>query len=380
MTTDQDRTLPCAPTQSGNTPKVGGGTPVAFLPPERRAYLGSPSIVVRGDGSYVVAHDVFGEDSTSSDTYLYLSNDGGDSWRQIAHAPDAFWSSLFMHRGSMYLLGASAQYGHLVVRRSDDGGETWTVPRGRDSGILRSDAPFHTAPVPLIEHDGRLWRTYEINTAADQGWGHFSAGVMSIPVSDDLLVADNWTLTPPTEVPAELRAQGCPTWLEGNIVEDPEGKLVNILRAHVLDRNRQFAVRLEVDSAHETLRVPSESALLPMPGGGSKFTIRFDRQSGCYFSLVNTAMYDASPTLGLLARNTLTLARSHNLENWDVVTVVAHHPDDRFHGFQYADWVIDGDDIVAAVRTASDVDGVNAHSYHDSNLITFHRITRFRDC
>lgn len=380
MTSVQHQAAPVAPTDTGSSTMVGGGIPVAHLPAVKRAYLGSPSIVVRGDGCYVVAHDVFGEDSSSSDSYLYLSEDGGGSWHQIAHVPDAFWSSLFMHQGSMYLLGATELYGNLVIRRSDDGGLTWTVPSDGESGILRSDAGFHTAPVPLIEHDGRLWRTYEINTALDQGWGHFSAGVMSIPISSDLLVADNWSLTVPIEVSDELRANGCPTWLEGNIVEDQHGKLVNILRAHVVDRERQFAVRLQVDSAHGALRLPAEDALLPMPGGGSKFTIRFDPQSRCYFSLVNTAMYDASPHRGLLARNTLTLARSRDLESWDVLSVVAHHPDDEFHGFQYADWVIDGDDIVAAVRTASEFDGAGAHSYHDSNLITFHRISRFREC
>jgi len=43
-------------------------------------------------------------------------------------------------------------------------------------------------------------------------------------------------------------------------------------------------------------------------------------------------------------------------------------------GFQYADWVFDGNDILAAVRTAYN----GAHNLHDSNMITFHRLQDFR--
>ena len=35
---------------------------------------------------------------------------------------NAFWSSLFVHRDAVYLLGTSQQYGSIVIRRSDDGG------------------------------------------------------------------------------------------------------------------------------------------------------------------------------------------------------------------------------------------------------------------
>jgi hypothetical protein len=48
------------------------------------------------------------------------------------------------------------------------------------------------------------------------------------------------------------------------------------------------------------------------------------------------------------------------------------------HGFQYVDWLIDGDDIIAACRAAYDDGMGGAHNYHDANYLTFHRIANFR--
>lgn len=44
-------------------------------------------------------------------------------------------------------------------------------------------------------------------------------------------------------------------------------------------------------------------------------------------------------------------------------------------GFQYADWLIDGDDMLVVSRTA----WTGAPNYHDANFITFHRVWSFRD-
>ena len=46
----------------------------------------------------------------------------------------------------------------------------------------------------------------------------------------------------------------------------------------------------------------------------------------------------------------------------------------RLIGFQYADWFIEGEDILCALRVAYD----GADTYHNSNRITFHRFRNFR--
>jgi len=44
-------------------------------------------------------------------------------------------------------------------------------------------------------------------------------------------------------------------------------------------------------------------------------------------------------------------------------------------GFQYVDWIFDGDDILFLSRTAIN----NAHNFHNANHLTYHKIERFRD-
>ena len=55
-----------------------------------------------------------------------------------------------------------------------------------------------------------------------------------------------------------------------------------------------------------------------------------------------------------------------------------YHPDTKHHGFQYADWLFDGDDIVFVSRTAFDDSEGGAADYHNANYLTFHRIENFR--
>ncbi|KAI3429841.1 hypothetical protein D9Q98_010153 [Chlorella vulgaris] len=116
-----------------------------------------------------------------------------------------------------------------------------------------------------------------------------------------------------------------------------------------------------------------------MPGGGNKFQVRFDPMSGRYLALTNPSIdrYGSNSD----ARNILVLAHSLNLIDWRIATTVLVPNDglpweqSLWHtGYHYADWIIDGQDMLAAIRTAYD----GANSYHNSNQITFKRIVNYR--
>lgn len=102
-----------------------------------------------------------------------------------------------MHRGALYLLGCSAHYGDIVIRRSDDGGRTWTDPLDEYSGLLflggkGYDPPnYHCAPVAVLDYQGRLWRAFEDNVRASWPDG-FQALVISALANSDLLKASSW--------------------------------------------------------------------------------------------------------------------------------------------------------------------------------------------
>ena len=77
-------------------------------------------------------------------------------------------------------------------------------------------------------------------------------------------------------------------------------------------------------------------------------------------------------------RNTLILVCSEDLYTWQKRAIILYNPERINHGFQYVDWLFEGDDIIAVSRTAF-ADGVGgANSAHNANYLTFHRIEDFR--
>ena len=112
--------------------------------------------------------------------------------------------------------------------------------------------------------------------------------------------------------------------------------------------------------------------------GPRSLTIRFDPQTRRYWTLADIVLdrYRSHDPGGV--RNTLALTTSSDLLEWEVRCILLHHPDVSKHGFQYVDWLFDGEDIIAVCRTAFDDGEGGAHSYHDANFLTFHRFANFR--
>jgi hypothetical protein len=355
------------------------GVVIDHQPASTRKYIGSPSIAILPDGSYVASHDIFGPGSRYSQSKVFGSRDGGKTWQHLSDIDGAFWNTLFVHRGSLYLMGASARYGNTVIRRSDDGGRTWTTPKDGTTGLLLADTGYHCAPQPVLVHAGRLWRAMEDKGAPGGGWGkHFRAFMMSAPVDADLLKADSWTISnrlarDPTWLDGKFGG-----WLEGNAVLAPDGRVVNILRVEYPTGGGKAAI-VNVSDDGRTVSIDPETGFVDLPGGCTKFTIRFDPVSKHYWTLSNYIPPQHRVQRPGATRNTLALVRSADLRNWEVRSIIAYHPDIKKHGFQYPDWQFEGDDIVAVSRTAYD-DGLGgAHNYHDANYLTFHRLSGFRD-
>jgi hypothetical protein len=358
------------------------GIVIAHRPASDGVYIGSPGIVILPDGVYLAKYDEFGPESTSDTaavTRIYESNDRGKTWREKTKLDGVFWATLFLHRVNLYLLGTNRGGGDMIIRKSTDSGKTWTQPRDAKSGLLRSDAKYHCAPVPVVEHNGRLWRAMEDLEGPGKGFGpQFRAFMASAPADSDLLDAANWTFSnslirDPRGL--ERRFNG---WLEGNAVVTPQGRIVNVLRTTIREIEGKAAV-IEISDDGKTASFDPVTGFVDLPGGAKKFTIRFDPVSKRYWSLVNPRLPPFRHISAGGVRNTLALASSADLRNWDLNCVLVYHPDPKTHGYQYVDWVFEGDDVVAVARTAHD-DGLGgAHNFHDANFLTFHRVEDFRD-
>jgi hypothetical protein len=285
---------------------------------------------------------------------------------------------VFFHAGALYLLGTTTEYGFTVIRRSMDGGKSWTTPTDAANGLLHGDGGYHCAPGPILRHRGRLWRAME-DAQGPGGWGvRFRSFMMSIPEDADPLQAENWINSNRLGRNPEWLEGRFGGWLEGNAVATPEGRVVNLLRVDFRE-NEEKAAWVEVSEDGRHVSFDPENDFFVFPGGCKKFTIRYDPTSNRYWSLANyvpPAYRQGKPER---TRNTLALISSADLRHWDVRQIVLHHPDAQHHGFQYSDWLFEGDDLIAVVRTAHD-DGLGgAHNQHDANFLTFHRIPRFRE-
>ncbi len=358
--------------------KVGPpGVVIAHSAASSQQYIGSPSIAVLSNGNLVVSHDLFGPGSSKAHTRVFGSANGGKSWEPLAGIEGQWWSTLFTHREALYLIGTSRENGFVVIRRSTDGGKTWTTPKDADTGLLLDDGKYHCAPVPVIEHNGRLWRAME-DTAGPGGWaGYFRAFMMSASAEADLLKAENWRFSNRLEGKKEWLGGKFGGWLEGNAVVAPDGGVVDVLRVDYRQEPEKAAV-VKISADGREAEFDPESGFMEFPGGCKKFTIRFDSVSKKYWALSNYVPPEQPAPSPDRVRNTLALVSSPDLRSWKVESILLRHPDAEKHGFQYVDWRFDGEDIIAASRTAYDDAPGGAHNQHDANYLTFHRIRKFR--
>ncbi len=344
-------------------------------------YIGSPSLTVLADGSYLAAHDEFGPKSayyTGAITRIFRSDDSGQNWKEISKITGALWSTLFMHKGDLYLMGVRREYSDLLIRRSTDGGVSWTDPKDEQHGLL-AKGKYHTAPVPVVEHDGRIWRCIE-DASGPGGWGKcFRAMAISAPVDADLLNAKSWALSNYVVRDATWLDGKFGGWLEGNVVVAPDGNIVDILRVDARPA-WSIAACVQISKDGKTATFDPKTGFIKLPGADKKFTIRHDDKTNLYWSLTNDILpQDAATVNSERTRNTLSLISSPDLKEWTTRCIVLHHKDWNTHAFQYIDWLIEGEDIIAVSRTAYDDGEGGAHSGHDANFITFHRFKNFRD-
>jgi iduronate 2-sulfatase len=372
--------VPASPAAT-NAPAPVPGTVITYTPKSSGLYIGSPSIAVLPNGDYLASHDLFGPKSDEYTGYptsvVHRSSDRGRSWREVSRIKGAFWSNLFVHRGAAYLMGTERHHGRIVIRRSTDGGITWTQPTDANSGLLTAEGQYHTAPVPMVEHNGRLWRGFEDAMGGTQWGKRYRAMMLSVPVDADLLKATNWTFSNYIGRDATWLEGKFNAWLEGNAVVDPNGNMVDILRVDTPGLPEMAAI-VQISKDGRTASFDPKAGFIEFPGGAKKFTIRPDSQ-GVYWSIITAPRpEDMGTRVPGAVRNRLVLARSTDLRHWEQRAVLLYHPNVSHHGFQYVDWLFEGDDIIAACRTAFDDAAGGANNNHDANYLTFHRIQGYR--
>jgi hypothetical protein len=195
------------------------------------------------------------------------------------------------------------------------------------------------------------------------------------------------------------RPMAAPGWLETNVVRfrdprhiwhDPAGRTFHLfMRAHTGSTNLAALARgVEDEQGDLTVGLaaaPSGAPLvyLPFPGGHLKFFILYDEPSALFWlaasqSTDSLARPDSVPpgrhSLPNGERHRLALHYSTNCLDWQLAGLVAvgDAPGQSRH---YASLAVSGEDLLVLSRSGD----AGARNAHDCNLITLHRVRRFRD-
>ena len=357
------------------------GTTVNYLHPDDGAYafsgnaLCSPSLLRHPDGYLLASMDVYKGKAPQNLTLIFRSDDDGETWHYVNELYPCFWGKLFMHKGILYMLACSTEYGDLLIGASRDGGNTFAAPTVllRGSCKCTSDG-VHKNPQNIVRHKGRIYETLEWGCWAN---GYHAVMVMSADENDDLLDPASWHFTEPVRYDPDWEgtAKGPSRGnIEGTLAVTPDGKLLNIMRYDMTQTESGYGLVLAYLVDTEQYDAPlTYSHAIKLDGNHSKFMIKRDGKTGKYYTIISRI----TSKEGMRNRNLLSLMESDDLENWTLTYDIIDktHLDPRNVGFQYVDFEIEGDDIIALVRTAYN----HAHNYHDANYSTFLKLKHFTE-
>jgi hypothetical protein len=317
-------------------------------------------------------------------TLIYKSDDDGKTWQYLCELFPCQWGELFCHKGKVYMLATTTEYGCLLIGCSEDDGETWSGPViiFGGSGNNAEGGP-HKGANPFFHYKGRIWSALEYGT-----WnkGYIDSGVISVSEDADPMVPENWACTgflrfDPNWKGASPAASGnglpggSRVFIEGNIVLAPDGTLYNMLRDNnhnPSDGSLGKAVFLKIDPDNpETM--PEFDRIIDFNGGAQKFVVDRDEKTGIYYTVVDRAV----TTAAYGQRNVLSFSVSKDLFHWNIVKDLLDYQDEAPEetGFQYTDQVRIGDNLYFFCRTAFN----HASSFHDGNCVTFHKVEGFKD-
>ena len=359
------------------------GSVVNYLHPEDEAYdfsgryLCSPSLVRHPDGYLLASMDLFKGAYPQNLTLIFRSDDNGESWHYVSELMPCFWGKMFIHKGELYMLSCSTEYGDLLIGKSTDGGKTFGAPTVllRGSNGKSHKYGIHKNPQNVMRYKGRIYETLEWGNWKETDYYH-AAMVMSCDENADLLDPENWHFSEPVKYdpawPGTVKGEAKGT-LEGTLCVAPDGNLYNVMRYAIVSGEPSFglvlAYRINTDDPDAPLEY---SHSIKFPGNNSKFMFKYDTLSGKYYSVVTRIDCEERRH----RRPLLSLMSSEDMENWTLVCDLldGRHLDIEKVGFQYADFEFEGDDIIFLCRTAWN----NARGFHDSNYSTFHTIKNFR--
>jgi hypothetical protein len=125
---------------------------------------------------------------------------------------------------------------------------TRTVHEPYGSDLLTEEAGYHTAPVPVAFHAGRVWKACEFAPGGDRST--WRTHLLSAPEDADLLNRSNRVFSD------QIDSWPSWQWIEGNAVAAPGGDVVILSRANDMDNMSPWGADREMPTwGEETVAV-----------------------------------------------------------------------------------------------------------------------------
>ncbi len=381
-------------------------------------YPMSPYVTTLESGRIIATYDLNGEGvqeripfgyeerpkwDTTHDTMVAYSDDDGKTWKYSLECPGLF-ARAFEDGKRVYLI-LRDENGYLAIRYSEDKGETWS-----ESFVLDT-RKWHSAPTAIIYKGDFLYMTMEVSTD-----NNLAPILMRAKCGDDLTKKESWTFSEelalwdilPDVTTEELDYTGineysssanAHRWLEGNVIQiydkehpwyDESMNSFYIYLRTTIGRAGYAAV-MKVTENEDGTMTPSvvtteagnKQLFVAMPGGHDKFSIIYDEESGLYW-LASNYSYDSmikqEYTTGdkqattYLERDRLALYFSKDALNWNFAGIITEGDSTR-ESRAYPCLAVDGDDLLVVTRCGTE----ESSSLHDNNILSFHRIEKFRE-
>ena len=367
---------------------------LAESPDPDTVYTGSPCLAQLPSGRLVASYEWFRPqplvEKIPDQLEILVSDDDGNRWRKTA-ALDIIWPSLFAVGETLYCIGNRRLSREIVIARSEDGAESWSEPSQLFGGR------HHNAPTSILFRRGRVYRAFETCPVGDDAVGRsqWESLVVAGDLSRDLLDPSAWRMSNKVRFPgvpdvlsqrryrasaADKVVEDC--FIEGNII-DVRGEMRVLLRT-IIDGHTTGGIAsvcsLEDDGERLDYRFVQ---FYPMPGAQCKFHILHDEESGLFWTTVclpTDTWQEREPlrAVGFASppgneRRILMLMYSLDALNWFQAGCVAMSRS-IFEAFSYASQLIRGEDLLVISRTSQ-----GGFNQHDTNLVTLHRIEKFRE-
>lgn len=302
-----------------------------------------------------------GDYDSGNQIRVMLSDDNGLTWRHTDTRLPMMHENIFRDGKRLYIIG---HCGPLVITYSDDNGETWS-----GLSILNDETKWHQSSVAIDIYKGKITLVYESYTDYAH-WPGVGLHLMQARCGSDLTRVDSWNFSPMYDTnKGPLETNTLRIYDRRHPLYDPSGKSwVLLSRCGDGSVGKAIITRgLELPDGSLAIEEFSDRYAIDFPGGNMKFDIVFDKKSRLYW------LVHAVNIPGESDRRTLGLSYSPDLFNWKFAGTVARGATDN-ESRHYASLIIKGADLLIVSRSG-DKDAVCAH---DTDIITFHKVSGFR--